>query len=249
MQSYYVISCDDIYQDFYALLLSRLKAKSADLGIATESGRYCGRHYCKVDCAAVPKESVVALICDMFTEILLTDFKHIYFKSNLDIEISDSDLSSVFYSCVTLYDRDFDEELLSIRSVSDRELAIDSLIRFCTGDLSKRWKSVAQILKESFYGGNDREAIVEFVKHIVYAAPVKTAELNVFCRDCRYVFIDENGQDVATVSTECGSLGELACQMLYNMPSKVNFFDAPDTKGLRFLKNLFSDKVSFYVHE
>lgn len=245
MPANYIISCDEVYEEFYRLLLSRLRDKALHLGVVLDAGRYCGRHYCKLDCGSTPRECVAVLVCDLFSEILLVDFKHIYFKKNLNINISDKNLSDVFYSSVTLYDREYDEELLNIRAVSDRELAVDSLIRFCTGDLSLRWMGVSQILCENFYGGRDKDAIMEFIKHIVYSVPAKTAELNVFRREIYYHFIDENGKNVATVLAGEGDIGEMAASVMFNLPARINFYDAPDTQGMRFLKQIFSDKIHF----
>lgn len=242
----YSISCDEAYKNFYNLLVEGLLEKSDILDIEINKLRFCGRLYCKIKCAEYAFPSVVLLIRDMFKEILLVNFKHLYFVNFFKLKIFDKDLESLFYASITLYDREYDEELISIDRLCDKELAVDSIIRFCTVDLVRRWKGVVEILKENFSDGRDKDAIVEFVKHIIYSLPQKVGEVNIYKKDLGYSITDENGRNLATLAGSC-NCGEIASRVIFMLPGKINFYDTPGGEGELFFRNIFSDKVNFFV--
>ena len=180
----------------------------------------------------------------MLKDIILINFKHVFFKNNLNINITDKSLESLFFTSITLYDRDYDSDVLCVDKLTDNELSIDGIFQFCIRDLLLRWTNVAEILQDNFYNDNDKEAIYEFVKHIIYSIPSKINELNIYKSGKGYKFIDKEGRNLADFISY--NSGEIASEIMFLGPATINFCDSCDRQTMMFLKNIFNDRIRFY---
>lgn len=240
----YYISTDKKFLSFFELLLKRLEEIKEELDICIVVREMCGRRYAKICCKKENLDDIKLLIRDIFSDIILINYKYLFFRKNLAIKLSDKQLESLFFTSVVLYDRDYDQTLLDIARISGQELTIDGIMRFCLSDLLTRWKNIAEILSENFYGDSDREAIYEFIKHIVYSMPSKAQEVNVYRTGSGYVIMDGDGRSIADFETS--SSDELASRILFVNPAAINFRDPCDRQTMIFLKNIFSDRIRFY---
>ena len=241
----YYISSDTKYSEFYELLLQRLDDVKNDIQINISKKNICGRQYAEITSEDSLQKNVKTLVKDMIKDIILINYKYIYFRNNLSIPIKDKSLDSLFYTSITLYDREYDIELLDIDKIADKQLSVDSIFRFCINDVIKRWQNVAEILQDNFYDETDREAMLEFVKHIIYSLPNKTPEINIYKFDDGYKFVDNNGKNIADIKND-SSGGEIAAKLMFVSPSAINFYDECDRQTIQFLKNIFNDRIRFF---
>jgi hypothetical protein len=240
----YYISTDKKYLSLFELLLKKLEEIMEEFNAYIVVKEMCGRRYAKVHSKKESLDDVMLLIKDIFCDIILINYKYLFFRKHLAVKISDKQLENLFFTSVMLYDKDYDQTLLDIDGIAERELTIDGIMRFCIGDLLTRWKNIAEILSENFYGDSDREAIYEFIKHIVYSMPSNAEEVNVYRTGSGYVIMDGDGRSIADFETS--SSGELASRILFVNPAAINFRDPCDRQTMIFLKNIFSDRIRFY---
>jgi hypothetical protein len=241
--SCYYISSNNKYIGFFEMIVNRLQELKNDLHCQIIMKEICGRRYAAVICDACRLDSVKTLIKDIMKDIILINYKHLFFKKSLNINISDKSLESLFYTSIILYDRDYDSDILNIEKLVGGELSIDGILQFCTKDLHSRWLNVSEILRENFYSDSDREAIYEFVKHIIYSIPCKMNEVNIYKSGRGYKFIDKEGKSIGEF---LGSGGELASEIIFLSPAMINFCTSCDRQTMILLKNIFNDRIKFY---
>lgn len=242
----YYISSDTKYTEYFELLLQRLEEVKNDVQINIDKKNICGRQYAEITSEERLQKNVITLIKDMIKDIILINYKYIYFRNNLNIAIKDKSLDSLFYTSITLYDREYDIELLNLDKFTDKELSIDSIFHFCINDIIKRWQNVTEILQDNFYDECDREAMLEFIKHIIYSLPSKTSEINIYRFEGGYKFIDNNGKNIANIKNNLSG-GEIAAKLMFVSPSAINFYDECDMQTMQFLKNIFNDRIRFFI--
>ncbi len=240
----YYISCNKKYLSFFDAVIKRLEQIKQDIDCRIVTKDICGRRYAEVLCDDRLTGNVKIVVKDIMKDVILINYKHLFFKKSLSIDISDKALESLFYTSITLYDRDYDSEVLSLEKVTDGELSIDGIFQFCIKDLHLRWINVAEILQENFYNDSDREAIYEFVKHIIYSIPCKIKEINIYKTGGKYKFIDKEGKSIADAVSYNG--GELASKIMFISPALINFCGSCDKQTMVFLKNIFNDRIRFY---
>ena len=240
----YYISSDKKYIDFFELIVKRLEEIKDDIQCYMVFKELCGRRYAEVLCDTERKNDIKILIKDILRDIILINYKFVYFKDNLNIQISDKSLESLFFTSITLYDREYDSDILYLENLTENELSIDGIFRFCINDLLLRWKNVAEILQDNFFNDSDKEAIYEFVKHIIYSIPNKTTEVNIYKQENGYAFIDNDGKNIANFKSL--NSGELASKIIFVNPASINFHNSCDRQTMIFLKNIFNDRIRFY---
>lgn len=240
----YYISTDKRYVSFFDLLLKRLEDVKEELNFFIVVREVCGRRYARIHCKKDNFDDVKLLIKDIFSDIILINYKYLFFKRNLNIRITDKQLENLFFTSVVLYDKEYDMNLLDIEAITREELTVDGIMRFSLNDLLVRWKNIAEILQDNFYSDSDREAIYEFIKHIVYSMPSKAEEVNVYRTGNGYVLMDNDGKNIADFDST-GS-GELVSRILFVNPTAINFRDPCDRQTMIFLKNIFNDRIRFY---
>lgn len=242
--SEYLISSNKTYTGFFQLLIKSLKNFKSSLKLNITIKKLCGRFYASVVCPENNYSDIKILIKDMLRDIILINYKYVFFKKSLNIKISDKALESLFYTSITLYDREYDYELLNLNFAAEKELTVDGIFNFCLSELKKRWVTVAQILQDNFYSDNDRDAICEFIKHIIYSLPNKLNEVNIYKKEDLYVFLDGNGKSIDEFISANG--GELASKIIFVNPALINFYDCNDRQTMTFLKNIFNERIKFF---
>jgi hypothetical protein len=240
----YAVSSNERYSSYFRLMLKSLSEIKDSLNINISAKKIGGRYYALISCPAEAFNSVMALASDILKDIILINYKYLYFKNTLNIKIRDKSLESLFYTSITLYDRDYDCELVDFNHICDKELTIDGIFNFCLADLISRWDTVAEILKDNFYGDCDRQAIYEFVKHIIYTLPNKLSEVNIYKHEDFYVFLDSNGKNIDKFISVNG--GELASKIMFVNPALINFYHCCDKQTMTFLKTIFNERIKFY---
>ena len=242
--SCYYISSNKKYINFFEMLLKKLEELKKDINYRLVSGEVCARRYAEIVCASCDWSNIKIAVKDIMKDIILINYKHLFFKKCLNINISDKSLESLFFTSITLYDRDYDSDILSLDELADKEMSVDGIFQFCIKDLHLRWINVAEILQDNFYNDNDRDAIIEFVKHIIYSIPCKVNEVNIYKKDGTYRFIDKEGKSLADFISYNG--GELASKIMFISPALINFCGNCDRQTMMFLKNIFNDRIRFY---
>lgn len=242
----YKISSDDAYFTLYKEITSKLSVQAENLNVKLKHTDNCGRYYSIVECSDESHlQKILFYIVDIFKDLLFLEYKHEFFKKNIKINIKDSSLKSLFFSAVTLCDREYDEELLLISRVCESEFAVDSIMRFCITDLIKRWASVCKILTENFSLGYDKKAILDFVKQIVYELPKRVKEITVTANNSGYIITDENLKVLGEFDADY-NFGEIASGVLYSCPEKINLYSSDNAEFEDFFKSIFTDRIKVY---
>lgn len=241
----YYISCDRKYSSFFEEIIQKIEEIKGDLKCYITLKKINDRQYAEIISEMSELKNIKIFMKSILRDIILINYKYMFFKKSLSINITDKSLESLFFTSITLYDRDYDCDILSLDDILENELSIDGVFRFCLRDLHLRWINVAQILQENFYNDSDKEAIYEFVKHIIYSIPCKINELNIYkSKDNGYKFTDKNGRNLADFISYNG--GELASKIIFLGPALINFCDKCDKQTKIFLKNIFNDRIKFY---
>ena len=241
--SEYIISCDDQYFSYYEQLIKKLRTIAPDIGAKLNAYMVCGRHHTQLAFPEHAARSVRELTYDLMSDVILLYHKHGYFRKHLGTTFCDKALTNLYYTAVTVYDCECDAELLQFSRISQHELSVDGIFRFCLGALHRRWDGVCGILMYNFVDDDDREAVLEFVKHIVYGMPERLAEVNVYGAEQGYRFIDGDGRVLGEVQD---GASELAARLMYVCPNAINVYETCDAATTRLLKNVFSDRITFH---
>lgn len=115
-----------------------------DLGVIVRQN-YGGRSYLGLAIKSEKKEFYKAKILDSIVFMILDDYKQEFFKERLQLS-SSSVIYESFLKAITIFDFDFDKELISDRIEFSSEILVDSLYYFRLADLRARWMRTAEII-------------------------------------------------------------------------------------------------------
>ena len=94
---------------------------------------------------AEKKELYKAKILDLIVFMILDDYKQEFFKEHLTLP-SSSVIYESFLKAITVFDFEFDKELIGERIEFSGEILVDSLYYFRLADLRVRWLRTAEII-------------------------------------------------------------------------------------------------------
>lgn len=135
---------------------------------------------------AVPqsqKEFAVSLTFDAIAESIVQSYKHEFLKRNLNFQTGNKMVESALIKALSVYDKKSDKDFIKSKLVLSSEILIDSFFRFRLWELEKRWKNIAELVRENMSFLCMNGSLVELMRFLVMSNECEIGELHIHVSD------------------------------------------------------------------
>lgn len=200
---------------------------------------------------AVPreqKEFAVSLTFDAIAESIVQNYKHDFLKRNLNFQTGNKTVESALVKALSVYDKKSDKELIKSKLTLSNEILIDSFFRFRLWELEKRWKNVAELVRENMSFLSMNGSLVELMRFLVMSNDCETGELHIHVSDGIVHCHDTSGEELFNMvyaSSDQTSKINILTELISLSPEKIVVHQDDENSDLASeIVNVFDKKVS-----
>ena len=198
-------------------------------------------------CARGKKEYYKEMIKLCIIDYIINVYKYEYLIKNIKNYLTDEVSFKSFIKLLSLYDKQTDEIALKKSITLEKSFYIDSFLQFRMSLLIKHWTELCELAKDNFDYFISSETFIDIMRFLVATMEENCDKIKILISNGKYsLYNTSNLSDKAEKIDECKTPFSLISCVLKISPKFIDVYinDPDNDEGIKFLKNVFTDRVS-----